>query len=178
MSRKDEIIEKSVEVIRDEGFYAFTMEKLSLSLGIKKASLYYYFKGKDELVSSIHEYFVKELKKKNFSFDFKKDEKLCLISLFEHYLEIFLSPHFSSYISFLLESRSFMPSSDEILSSLLLMMESQIEVIFMHYKSKKAKEKASLLSSYLIRIISDMLISEKEAEMEKIESTIALLSSH
>ncbi|MCX7821341.1 MAG: TetR/AcrR family transcriptional regulator [Brevinematales bacterium] len=55
--RQKEIIEFAIKIIVEEGLDNFTTKNLALKLGISEAALYRHFDGKNEIISSILEYF-------------------------------------------------------------------------------------------------------------------------
>ncbi|MEW6614305.1 MAG: TetR/AcrR family transcriptional regulator [Thermodesulfobacteriota bacterium] len=55
MSKKDEIIRASTSLFYEKGYHSTTMNDLAKEVGTTKAALYYYFKGKEELLVRIYE---------------------------------------------------------------------------------------------------------------------------
>ncbi len=55
--RQKEIIEFAIKIIVEEGLENFTTKNLALKMGISEAALYRHFKGKNEIITSILEYF-------------------------------------------------------------------------------------------------------------------------
>src|SRR5690554_4249911 len=51
--RKEEILEKSLEIIYNEGFGNLTMRNIAEKIGISEAAIYRHFKNKEEVVSSL-----------------------------------------------------------------------------------------------------------------------------
>ncbi len=49
-SRKDELVDKALEVFYRDGFHATGMDKLVAETGISKTSMYKYFRTKEELI--------------------------------------------------------------------------------------------------------------------------------
>ncbi|MBN2418190.1 MAG: TetR/AcrR family transcriptional regulator [Deltaproteobacteria bacterium] len=55
--RRDQAIQAAMEIYNEEGYYAITMDKISERAELSRASLYIYFKNKDEIfISAIKEY--------------------------------------------------------------------------------------------------------------------------
>lgn len=50
-----EIIQAAAQVFAEKGFYGATMQDIADSLGMNKSSLYYYVKGKEDLVKGLVE---------------------------------------------------------------------------------------------------------------------------
>lgn len=52
-STKDRILDVSIDLFAQKGFDAVTMQEIADAVGIKKASLYYHFAGKDQILQDI-----------------------------------------------------------------------------------------------------------------------------
>ena len=52
---KLDILNASISIISLEGFEKLTLSTLADKLGVKKASIYYYFSSKDEIILSLYE---------------------------------------------------------------------------------------------------------------------------
>lgn len=60
-SRKEEIIEKSIELFNKKGCVNTSTRHIADALDISVGNLYYYFKNKEEIIISIYQVFMKEL---------------------------------------------------------------------------------------------------------------------
>lgn len=62
---KDEIIAKSIEVFRKQGYHKTSMSDLATTCGLQKGSFYYYFKNKEALMQAVleklHQYYQKRV---------------------------------------------------------------------------------------------------------------------
>ncbi len=56
MTTKEKIFEASLDLFAQNGFDAVSMREIAEAVGIKKASLYSHFSGKDELLEKLIEY--------------------------------------------------------------------------------------------------------------------------
>jgi AcrR family transcriptional regulator len=56
MTTKEKIFEASLDLFAQKGFDAVSMREIAEAVGIKKASLYSHFSGKDELLEKLLEY--------------------------------------------------------------------------------------------------------------------------
>ena len=61
---KETIVQKSLEVFRDKGYYKATLSNLAEACGIEKPHFYYYFKDKEDLMKSVLEFAYQEIKTK------------------------------------------------------------------------------------------------------------------
>lgn len=53
--RRAQIIEIATDLFDRHGYHDTTMQAIADRAGIRKASLYYYFRGKDEILAELHE---------------------------------------------------------------------------------------------------------------------------
>lgn len=61
MSKKYLILEKSIELFAENGFEATSVQQITERCGISKGAFYLYFKSKDELISSLVDYFMSSI---------------------------------------------------------------------------------------------------------------------
>lgn len=57
---RDEWLQQSLEVLRDEGIQGVRIERLARDLGVTKGSFYWHFEDRDDLRRSILDYWVKQ----------------------------------------------------------------------------------------------------------------------
>ena len=55
--RSQQIIETALKVFADQGFHQATMDKIAEEAGLSKGALYWYFKGKDKIISTLLQWF-------------------------------------------------------------------------------------------------------------------------
>lgn len=60
---KEKIFEAAIDLFAQKGFDATAMREIAEEVGIKKASLYSHYKGKNEIMDNIFKYFKEELMK-------------------------------------------------------------------------------------------------------------------
>jgi AcrR family transcriptional regulator len=53
--RREEIIDRAAELFQREGYFGTTLDDLGASIGLSKATLYHYFRSKDEILRLLHE---------------------------------------------------------------------------------------------------------------------------
>jgi AcrR family transcriptional regulator len=56
--RRREIVEQAAALFEANGYYGTNLEDVAAAVGLRKASLYHYFGGKDEILRSIHQDFL------------------------------------------------------------------------------------------------------------------------
>jgi len=60
-NRKEEILEKSIELFNEKGCIATSTRHIADALGISVGNLYYYYKNKEEIIIAIYEEFMNTL---------------------------------------------------------------------------------------------------------------------
>ncbi|OIJ10224.1 TetR family transcriptional regulator [Anaerobacillus arseniciselenatis] len=55
---KEKITEVALQLFEQNGFHAVTVDKIVKTSGVSKGAFYHYFKSKDELLYSVHDYFI------------------------------------------------------------------------------------------------------------------------
>ena len=104
MDRKEEIIIRAAGIIRDEGYDRLTLSSLAAKLNMQKASLYYYFDSKEDLMDSIYTYFEEDCLHLGFSVDFSLSAEEIFSTALSHWKSIFSDRKRSCFIS-LIEQR-------------------------------------------------------------------------
>jgi AcrR family transcriptional regulator len=56
--RRREIVDSAAALFEAKGYYGTNLDEVAAAVGLRKASLYHYFHGKDEILNSIHEDFL------------------------------------------------------------------------------------------------------------------------
>lgn len=87
---KERILQAALEEFSQHGFEGARMEKIASKVGINKASLYFYFKSKEELFRKLF-YIIVEKHKNKLKSIFEKSRHLpskqCLSDIYKEYLE-------------------------------------------------------------------------------------------
>ena len=101
---KIDILNASISIISLEGFEKLTLSTLADKLGVKKASIYYYFSSKDEIILSLYENAKKILSRFTFNINFSLSASEVLTAVYTHWENIYNDKEFSLYLS-LIEQR-------------------------------------------------------------------------
>jgi len=56
--RRREIVERAAELFEERGYHGTSLEDVAAAVGLRKASLYHYFRGKDDILKLIHHDFL------------------------------------------------------------------------------------------------------------------------
>jgi AcrR family transcriptional regulator len=59
--RRAQIIEIAAELFDRDGFHDTTMQAIADQAGVRKASLYYYFRSKDDILAELHQTLTREI---------------------------------------------------------------------------------------------------------------------
>ena len=55
---KEKLTEVALQLFEQNGYHAVTVDKIVKTSGVSKGAFYHYFKSKDELLYSVHDYFI------------------------------------------------------------------------------------------------------------------------
>lgn len=82
---REEIIEKAIQIFRQQGYHKTSMSDLAAACGLQKGSFYHYFKNKEALMEAVLERLHQYYHKKVFSIAYEKDKSAeeRFIALFE-----------------------------------------------------------------------------------------------
>jgi AcrR family transcriptional regulator len=58
-ARRQEVVERAAELFDESGYFQTSLEDIASAVGLRKATLYHYFEGKDDILNSIHEGFLR-----------------------------------------------------------------------------------------------------------------------
>lgn len=178
---KDEILEEAGAIIRDEGYDMLTISALAQRLNVKKASLYYHFESKENLIDALYVHFSQKLAHMGFRVDFSKDAEEILFRTYEHWRGIFLSPELSSGLSLIEQRKEIDERAYDIYNSLRLMIRAQSDAVMENLISRNRFRNldSSLLgelfaSSSLVRLQGEYT---KEDDEKFISSFASLFST-
>jgi AcrR family transcriptional regulator len=57
-ARRQDVIDRAAELFDESGYFQTSLDDIAAAVGLRKASLYHYFSGKDEILNAIHEEFL------------------------------------------------------------------------------------------------------------------------
>jgi len=177
---KDEILRNAIGIISEEGYECMTLSRLSEKLGVKKASIYYHFKSKDEIIDSLYSSLKEKLKTSGFSVSFSLSAEEIYSLLFTHWRQMLSGKETEAYLSLLEQRKAIDDRADEIWASLRLMMEAQALAVTenlqergkIHVKSPRLISELFSSSSFL-RLLSEHNEEEDEEFLAQFTSEIA-----
>ena len=173
---KKEVREMALDIIAYEGIDKLTMSHLAESLGISKATLYHYYKSKEEILENIYISGHQALMHKGFKLSLDGSSEKILLSAAGPWLDLFTSEDTAAYLRMIFSLHLTDERAAEEYRSLSLMLYSQAEVIIGAITKGGLKEErlyASLFSSLLITSLERIL----EEEAVDLESDIRAFAS-
>lgn len=173
MTRK-EILTEAGRIIRDEGYDRLTMSALAQALGVRKASIYYHFQSKEEIIQELYEHFENGLLHLSFSVDFSKSTDDVMSTALSHWKTIFSDKENSVFISLIEQRKETDERAWADAGSLYLMIESQIEAILenLSVSSRLKIMNVPLMSKMFASTVYLMLVNEDESIDQFVSSFI------
>lgn len=154
----------AVEIVAGEGYDMLTLSALAEKCGIRKASLYYHFQSKEELIRSIWDHYSSSCLHLTFHVDLSKDVTTVFRTALDHWKEVFLSSERAPFISMVDQRKAVDERAWETANSLRLMVESQSTAIIEHFTSdgilmiRRPETVAKMFSSAIL----DCLVNRPE----------------
>lgn len=127
--RKEEIVLKAAQIIRDEGYDRLTLSSLAAKMNMQKASLYYYFDSKEDLMDSIYTYFEEDCLHLGFSVDFSLSPEEIFSTALSHWKSIFSDRKRSCFISLIEQRKEIDERAFDDANAFYLMIQSQSEAV-------------------------------------------------
>lgn len=129
MTMKEKLLENALQIISKEGLPALTLSRLATKCGIQKASIYYHFASKDDIIASLREHYDNIMRHKGFVMDFGADAEKILHTAFSHWYDLWADDALYPYFRFLFATSASDEKSKETLSGVFLMLEAQCDAI-------------------------------------------------
>ena len=174
---RNEILIRSAEIISRDGLDKYSMQSLADELGVRKASIYHYYRSKDEIIEAMHTYFHSELLKRGYKIELKDDVESNLTKLVEHWQGLFFSNEMYDYLRCLLNMRANDERAYEEWRSISLTIEGQSQVII-EKGTRRAEIISPLFSSLLELNLERALLSGESVGLERLASTFSFLLLH
>ena len=174
---KDRIRKEALEIIAIEGIDKLTMSMLAKRLGLSKATFYYYYKSKDEILADVFKEGHKRLMKNGFSLDMKMNIKKLFISIADNWIKLLDDDDNYLFLRAISSLKLINEDAKEEHNAIKLMLKSQAETVATKLEQSKQSIVSALYSSLLFSLIDGILSEEiTEDDMEElIESFIDLI---
>lgn len=166
---KKDVREMALDIIAYEGIDKLTMSHLAESLGISKATLYHYYRAKEEILEDIYTSGHQALMHKGFKLSLDGSSEKILLSASGPWLDLFTSEDTAPYLRMIFSLHLIDERAREEYNALSLMLLSQAEVIIGAITKGRLKEEklyVSLFSSLLINRL-EKILDEEEVDLER-----------
>lgn len=171
---KERIIREAVDIAAFEGIDKLTMSYLAERTDLAKASLYHYFRTKEEILETVYQRGHRSLMSNGFRIRLDKGEHEVLKDAARHWKKLFSSDEDVPFLRMVFANRFTDQRASEEYNALILMLRSQSDVIL-----QKHGAFISLLFSSLLLSELTGLLEGTDADLEKsAEDFSALLESH
>ena len=167
---KNDIRLQALDILSYEGIETLTMSELAKRVGLTKASLYHYYKGKEEILDDIFETGHKSLMHNGFTLKLGGNTEQDLLALSSNWLNLLQSDENYMYMRVLTSMHLTDERAKEEYRALLLMLQGQSEVVMQRISRSDYRLKADLFASLLFSKLEEML--EDRAEEEDVISEI------
>lgn len=165
---KDTIRKTALDIIAYEGLENLTMSTLAHELEITKASLYHYYKSKDDIIDEIYTLGHKELMQKGFRLNLSGTIEEVLTEASEKWESLFLDENLAPFLRMIFSLYLIDDRAKDEHQALTLMLKSQSDVIINTLK-KESQNKNEILSnlfSSLLLTNLERILSEDEVDLE------------
>ena len=160
MDRRNIILKEASSIIATSGMESFSLSLLASRSGITKATLYNYYKSKDEIIISLiaegHTAFMKQ----GFKLNLTGSVEDVLLSAASHWRDIFLSGENTSWLRIIFSEHLTNSLCQEEYRSIVLMLTSQAEVVISSFLLKDVH------TASLTELFSSLLLTRLERTLE------------
>lgn len=160
MDRRNIILKEASSIIATSGMESFSLSLLASRSGITKATLYNYYKSKDEIITSLiaegHTAFMKQ----GFKLNLTGSVEDVLLSAASHWRDIFLSGENTSWLRIIFSEHLTNSLCQEEYRSIVLMLTSQAEVVISSFLLKDVH------TASLTELFSSLLLTRLERTLE------------
>ena len=165
---KDTIRKTALDIIAYEGLENLTMSTLAHELEITKATLYHYYKSKEDIIDEIYTLGHKELMQKGFRLNLSGTIEEVLTEASGKWENLFLDENLAPFLRMVFSLYLIDDRAKDEHQALTLMLKSQSDVIINTLK-KESQNKNEILSnlfSSLLLTNLERILSEDEVDLE------------
>lgn len=175
---KDNIRLAALEIIALDGIDKLTMWALGERIGLAKATLYHYYKSKEEIIDDIFTMGHKHLMKNGFSLDMKESCDKLFLAIAENWKKLLKDDDNYLFLRAISELKLVNERAAEENNAIKLMLKSQAETVATKLEGSDQKSIAFLFSSILFSLIDEVLSEEISEDdiINNIESFISLIA--
>lgn len=133
---KDDIIKAAAGIISQEGYDKLTLSTLAGALGVRKASIYHHFDGKEAIIDALYKHFEEDALHLGFSVDLSKEPTEVLHLALSHWKGLFTAPSRQDMISLVEQRKEVDERAWDMRRALRLMIQSQLEAVLDNMASR------------------------------------------
>ncbi len=159
-SKRDQIIKEASQIIAYEGMDSFSLSVLAERVGLSKATLYNYFRSRDEIIEAIIKEGHSAFMKKGFRLNLSGSVSDVLFSAASHWMDIFLSDEHTPWLRVVFSMHLVNGLCADEYRSITLMLASQAQVVISSFGLKVQYQNT------LTELFSSLLLSRLERTLE------------
>lgn len=165
MEKKDEILRTALEIVSIEGIDSLTINTLSSRVGLSKATMYHYFKSKEEIINEMLRRGHKRIMRNGFKLDLSGNKEDVLSKAAEKWENMFLDEENWHFLRAVFSLHFTLDAAQDEYRSLFLMLSSQASVIISSFDIKEERKRAlvPLFSSALMMSL-ERILEDEEAD--------------
>lgn len=166
---KDDIRLQALDILSFDGIETLTMSELAKRVGLTKASLYHYYKSKDEILEDIFLKGHKKLMQHGFYQKLSGDSEANLRALATNWINLFRDDENYMYLRMVTSMHLTDSRAEEEYRALTLMLKGQASIVIQRIKGAEASLLSALFSSLLFSHLEGILEDESSDDEKLIE---------
>ena len=165
MKKKDEILRTALEIVSTEGIDSLTINTLASRVGLSKATMYHYFKSKEEIITEMLFRGHQRIMKNVFQLDLSGNKEDVLSKAADKWENMFLDEENWHFLRVVFSLHFTLEAAQDEYRSLYLMLSSQSSVIITSFDIKEERKRALIpLFSSALMMSLERILEDEEAD--------------
>lgn len=165
MEKKDEILRTALEIVSTEGIDSLTINTLASRVGLSKATMYHYFKSKEEIITEMLSRGHQRIMKNGFLLDLSGNKEDVLSKAADKWENMFLDEENWHFLRVVFSLHFTLEAAQDEYRSLYLMLSSQSSVIITSFDIKEERKRALIpLFSSALMMSLERILEDEEAD--------------
>ena len=165
MEKKDEILRTALEIVSTEGIDSLTINTLASRVGLSKATMYHYFKSKEEIITEMLSRGHQRIMKNVFQLDLSGNKEDVLSKAADKWENMFLDEENWHFLRVVCSLHFTLEAAQDEYRSLYLMLSSQSSVIITSFDIKEERKRALIpLFSSALMMSLERILEDEEAD--------------
>ena len=165
MEKKDEILRTALEIVSTEGIDSLTINTLASRVGLSKATMYHYFKSKEEIITEMLSRCHQRIMKNGFQLDLSGNKEDVLSKAADKWENMFLDEENWHFLRVVFSLHFTLEAAQDEYRSLYLMLSSQSSVIITSFDIKEERKRALIpLFSSALMMSLERILEDEEAD--------------